>query len=97
LNYYLAIILFSKYIMDNMELLKTLFGPLSGQFCDYFMILSMVGFTLLVVYIVLALFVGISKGKDLGYYLQILSISLLYGLMYFENRLLNGMCRSSLN
>tara|TARA_Y200000002_G_scaffold83245_1_gene66002 strand:+ start:7277 stop:7528 length:252 start_codon:yes stop_codon:yes gene_type:complete len=82
--------------MDNKELFKTLFGPLSGQYCDYFLILSMLGFAFLVVLLLLALVVGISKGKGFDFYLQVLSIALMYALLYFENRLLNGMCKSSL-
>jgi len=51
---------------------------------------------MLIVLLVSALFVGLSKRKGVDYYLQIFSIALGYGIFYFQNRLLHTMCVSSL-
>ena len=79
------------------EFIQNTFGPLNQSYCDWFFILSVLGFVMLVVLLLSALFVGISKKKGIDFYLQVLSIALGYGIFYFQNRLLHTMCVSSLN
>jgi hypothetical protein len=79
------------------DLMTTLFGPLSRDYCDYFFILSVFGFILLAVLIISSLLVGISKRKGIDFYLQTLSIAVGYAIFYFQNRLLHSMCAGTLN
>ena len=79
------------------DLFNQLFGPLDAKYCDYFLILSMIGFVLLVVLLLSSLIVGVVQKKGVDFYMQVISIALGYALLYFQNRLLNGMCRASLS
>jgi small basic protein len=80
--------------MDNM--LDTLFGPLDKKFCDYFYILSILGFVLLAISLVSSVMVGLSKRRGLDFYMQMFSVAVGYGLFYFQNRLLHSMCVGSI-
>jgi hypothetical protein len=80
--------------MNNM--LDSLFGPLDKKYCDYFYILSILGFILLAIFLVSSVLVGLSKRKGLDFYMQALSVSIGYGLFYFQNRLLHSMCLGSM-
>ena len=73
-------------IVDN------LFGPLPVEYCLYFYFLSIFGFVLLVLFIVPALFYGLTKRKGFDYYMNIIGLSLGYLIFYFQNRLLHSMC-----
>lgn len=79
--------------MDNT--LDTLFGPLSKKYCIWFYILSIVGFVFLLLFIVSALFIGITKRKGIEFYLQMLAGAVVYLIFYFQNRLLHSMCTSN--
>lgn len=74
------------------DMMNTLFGPLDRKYCDYFYILSILGFVLLVILLITSLFVGISKRKGLDFYMQSVSVALGYAIFYFQNRLLHSMC-----
>ena len=78
------------------DLMNTLFGPLSRDYCDYFFILSVFGFILLAVLLISTLLVGITKRKGSEFYLQTLSIAVGYAIFYFQNRLLHSMCAGTL-
>jgi hypothetical protein len=80
--------------MNNM--LDSLFGPLDKKYCDYFYILSILGFILLAIFLVSSILVGLSKRKGLDFYMQAFSVSIGYGLFYFQNRLLHSMCIGSM-
>jgi hypothetical protein len=79
------------------DIMETLFGPLDRKFCDYFWLLSVLGFVLLAVLLISSLLVGISKNKGMDFYLQTISIALGYAIFYFQNRLLHSMCSGSMN
>ena len=79
------------------DIMETLFGPLDRKFCDYFWLLSVLGFVLLAVLLISSLLVGISKNKGMDFYFQTISISLGYAIFYFQNRLLHSMCSGSMN
>lgn len=81
--------------MDNM--LDTLFGPLDKRFCNYFYILSVIGMAMLLIFVVSALLVGITKRKGFEYYMQMFTVVIGYGLFYFQNRLLHSMCAGTMN
>jgi Mg2+ and Co2+ transporter CorA len=80
--------------MDN--IMDYIYGPLPKDYCVYFYFLSIFGFILMIFTFVTGLFIAISKKKDVTFYIQIIMASLAYGLFYFQNRLLNSMCVSSL-
>ena len=79
------------------DTMNTLFGPLDRKYCDYFYILSILGFVLLVVLLISSLLVGITKRKGVDFYMQSISIALGYAIFYFQNRLLYSMCAGTMN
>tara|TARA_B110000444_G_scaffold245713_1_gene266490 strand:- start:403 stop:648 length:246 start_codon:yes stop_codon:yes gene_type:complete len=79
------------------DIMETLFGPLDRKFCDYFWLLSVLGFVLLAVLLISSLLVGISKNKGMDFYFQTISIALGYAIFYFQNRLLHSMCSGAMN
>jgi hypothetical protein len=78
------------------NLTDQLFGPLSKQFCAYFYYLSIINYFVFVFLLLSMLYIGIFKRKDGAFYLQMVMTALLYGIMYFQNRLLHSMCVNSL-
>ena len=78
------------------DLFNKLFGPLDVRYCDYFLILSIIGFVLLVILLLSSLVVGSTQKEGAGFYLQVISVALGYVILYFQNRLLNSMCVASL-
>jgi small basic protein len=79
------------------DIMETLFGPLDRNYCDYFWLLSVLGFILLAVLLISSLMVGISKHKGVDFYFQTISIAFGYAIFYFQNRLLHSMCTGSMN
>lgn len=79
------------------DTMNTLFGPLDRKYCDYFYILSILGFVLLAVLLVSSLLVGITKRKGVDFYMQSISIAFGYAIFYFQNRLLYSMCAGTMN
>ena len=76
--------------------LDTLFGPLSKNFCFYFYILSVFGLISLILLVLSSLFIGISQKKGSLFYVQMISVAVVYGMIYLQNRLLFNMCSHSL-
>lgn len=73
-----------------------LFGPLSKNYCFYFYILSVFGLISLVLLVITSLMIGISTKKGGVFYLQMLSVAIVYGMVYLQNRLLFNMCSHSM-
>lgn len=73
----------------------TLYGPLGKEYCLYFYILSVVGLISVVLLVSASLFIGITKKKGFGFYLQSITLALVYGMLYLQNRLLFNMCEAS--
>ena len=74
------------------DVMDYLYGPLSKDYCIYFYVLSILGFVLLILFLVPAIFMGIMKRKGVDYYFTILGVSFGYAIFYFQNRLLHSMC-----
>ena len=72
------------------------FGPLSRDWCIYFYFLSILGFLWLVFYAISAVYLGIIKKKGSDYWIMAITISLGYGIFYFQNRLLHSMCANTM-
>ncbi len=81
--------------MNSVTSLDTLFGPLNKNYCFYFYILSVFGLISLVLLVITTLFVGVSTRKSGSFYMQMLSVAVIYGMMYLQNRLLFNMCNNS--
>tara|TARA_B100000900_G_scaffold408698_1_gene423384 strand:- start:4734 stop:4979 length:246 start_codon:yes stop_codon:yes gene_type:complete len=79
------------------DFIQKVFGPLDKRFCDWFFILSVLGFVMLLILVISTVIVGFKNGKGIDFYLQSVSIALGYGIFYFQNRLLHSMCAASLN
>jgi hypothetical protein len=77
--------------------MDSVYGPLNKEYCVYFYILSVIGFLLMIVSVLSTFFIGITKQKDSKFYSEMLMISIMYGLIYFHNRLLYSICSSSFN
>lgn len=78
--------------------IEQVFGPLDTRFCDYFFILSVLGFVFLFLLFVSAVSVIISsKRLPDGFFMQLINMALVYFILYFQNRLLFNMCKGSLN
>ena len=76
--------------------METIYGPLSKEYCNYFYILSVIGFVLLIIVILSALVIGITKKKNSRFYMEMFMLCIPYALMYFTNRILYSMCSGSL-
>ena len=88
--------------MDNQPnqaaTLNVLFGPLSRDYCLYFCFLSVIGFVFIAMFLISSLMLGLNQKKGPEYYLQVfVTLHLVYGIFYFQNRLLNSMCYSALS
>ena len=79
-----------------MDLKQALFSPLGKEYCLYFYILSVVGLVFVVVVLLSALVIGVSKRKGLDFYFTAIIGSLGYAIFYFQNRLLYSMCAKSM-
>jgi len=69
-----------------------IYGPLTEDYCVYFYFLSVFGFILLSFTAIIALIIGLKKGKGFDYYLKVAMVCIGYGIFYFQNRLLYHMC-----
>jgi hypothetical protein len=80
-----------------MSLNDLLFGPLDSEFCLYFYLLSVISYVLMV-FVILALCYSVSMGSkkmdSKMIYTSLLGAAV-YGVMYFQNRLLHSMCMKS--
>jgi hypothetical protein len=74
------------------DFMSYVYGPLGSEYCMYFYYLSIFGFVLFIFTMISSLVVGIAQKKGSSYFLQMMVISLGYGIFYFQNRLLYSMC-----
>lgn len=73
-----------------------IFGPLSKEYCVYFYFLSMLGFIMLVFFLVSGIIFGLTKKKGIEFYFTLVAASLGYAIFYFQNRLLHSMCQRTI-
>lgn len=74
-----------------------LFGPLSRDYCVWFYFLSVLAFISVLLFLIPAVYRGIVSKKDIWYYLGVLAVSFMYGMAYFQNRLLYSMCSGKMH
>lgn len=79
------------------EFIDYLFGPLDKKYCAYFYYLSVIGYILmLLVLLTLILLIFNDKKIDLKMVFFSIYMIVIYFIMYFQSRLLNSVCISSL-
>ncbi len=78
------------------DMIATIFGPLDKQYCVIFYAISIFNFIFLVLLLITSLWVGITKKMGFSFYLNSLSIALIYAIMYLQNRLLHSMCQGTM-
>jgi uncharacterized membrane protein len=78
------------------DLNETIFGPLDKQYCVLFYFIAIFNFVFLVILLAASLWVGITKKKGFGFYLNAVAIASIYAIMYLQNRLLHSMCQGTL-
>ena len=79
--------------MSSSSTLDYIYGPISQDYCVYFYVLSVLGFVALLIVLLAMVFYGLSSKKNsITFYLNLLMLAGLYGLGYFQNRLLYNMC-----
>jgi hypothetical protein len=76
--------------------MNNLFGPLGREYCIWFYFLSVLSFVSLVLFMIPAVWRGLSAKKNAWYYLGVLAVTFMYGITYFQNRLLFSMCSGSM-
>lgn len=76
-----------------------LFGPLDAEYCSYFYFLSVMHYCIFIFILASIVFALITGNKKLDFKMITTMIfgSLLYAVMYFQNRLLHSMCVSKEN
>ena len=78
------------------DITENLFGPLGKEYCIWFYFLSVLAFISLLLFLIPAIYKGVISKKDIWYYLGIFVVALMYGITYFQNRLLYSMCSGSM-
>lgn len=78
--------------MEDMTF-QTLFGPLSRKYCVWFYWLAVFGFIFLFFTLITGMMMMFSEKKLRPELLHsVLMTSIMYGIFYFQNRLLYSMC-----
>ena len=78
--------------MSSNDLSDYYFGPLSRNYCVWFYWLSVVGFVMLILLLASSLYIALSQKISKEIVMSIISSALVYGVFYFQNRLLYTMC-----
>jgi len=74
------------------NILDYIYGPLPKKYCIWFYFLSVVGFVFFILALVSYIILAFKKRRSGTFYLQAFSVLSVYGIFYFQNRLLYGMC-----
>ena len=75
------------------DTLQTLFSPLSRKYCEWFYYLAVLGFIFLFLTVVSGLVLMFNAKKFNPELLHsIIMTAIMYGIFYFQNRLLYSMC-----
>ena len=82
--------------MNNMNMLDTLFGPLTREYCLYYYGFSIFFYVLFVFVTVFSLYSLFSKKFSFGLLLSLFMSCFTYFLAYFVSRLSYSMCVCSL-
>jgi hypothetical protein len=73
----------------------TLFGPLSREYCLWFYWLAVLGFIFLLLTVISGVMVIFSEKKvKFEMIHSVVMTAIMYGIFYFQNRLLYSMCQA---
>lgn len=78
------------------DTISAVFGPLPKDYCLYFYILTVLNFIILIVFLISSFFIGITEKKNVGYFIQVLALAMVYFVVYFQNRLMSTICYSAI-
>jgi hypothetical protein len=78
-----------------MNLHDYLFGPLNKDWCAYFYFLSIIWYVTFVISVISIVFYLFTKKVDTKVLFGMLLYTITVFIMYFEKRILNGMCVNS--
>ena len=78
------------------DFMNDVYSPLGREYCFWFYILSVIGFVMMIISVITALYIGMVGKKGMVFYTSMFAISLSYGIFYFQNRLLWSMCSKTL-
>ena len=78
--------------MNGLIEVDDIFSPLSKEYCEYFYILSVIGFGFFWFFLIGGIVYGIKKNLGASYYFQVCFLCANYIVLYFQNRLLHSMC-----
>ena len=78
------------------DFMNTIFGPMHQDYCLYFYYLSLFWFITLIGSIMTMIHAATSKKRGSMFYLNSATVLIVYGVFYFQNRLLHTMCVNSL-
>jgi hypothetical protein len=76
--------------------IANLFSPLGKEYCIWFYFLSVLAIVALMLFLISAVYTGITTKKDLWYYLGVLAVAFMYIFSYLQNRILYSMCTGSM-
>ena len=75
-----------------MDVLDTLFGPVSKKYCSLFYVFSIICFLFYIIAVFASITYGVKHSKGPMFYLTTFIITSIYAIGYFKNRLLFSMC-----
>jgi amino acid transporter len=78
------------------DFMKNLFGPLGKEYCIWFYFLSVLAIVALILFLISAVYKGITTKKDLWYYLGVLAVAFMYFFSYLQSRILYSMCSGTM-
>ena len=82
--------------MMNGSIVDVFFGPLGKNYCNLFLWFSLFALIMVILIIITGIFLGLKKKENMAYYFHILMLTLVYIVMYYQNRILYTMCTRTL-
>jgi hypothetical protein len=77
---------------DIMDILDTLFGPVSKKYCGFFYYYSVICFLFYIMAVTGSIMYGVKHNKGPMFYFTAFIATGIYAIGYFQNRLLFSMC-----
>lgn len=72
--------------------IKSLFGPLSRNYCDLFFYLAAINLVFFFLVLISGVVMIATKQVPMKYSWHMVSVLVIYGVIYLQNRLLYNMC-----
>jgi len=81
-------------MLDNLN--NTFLGPLDRKYCIYFYYLTVAGLILFLFLIASSIYIGFTNKYSSVFIYKMVMVTIVYGMFYFQNRLLYSMCVNTL-